>query len=182
MARFNIITLALVGTASLAGCTHWKQQISASSPVSESREQRRAAAVKAFEEQRDLAQLQSALDRYNQGDIAGCESRLRSLIARRPKYVEAHVQLAELAWSFNNAAEAEAEYRVALELAPQRADVHHALGLVLEAAGRNAEAQVHLQKACQLDPENELFRALAATTAPAEPTAATRAAGNLATR
>jgi Tfp pilus assembly protein PilF len=182
MVRSTLLSIALVWTASLAGCANWKQQVALSSPVSKVREERHDAAVKAFEEQRDQAQLQAALDRYQQGDISGCEARLRSLIARRPDFTEAHVQLAELAWSFNNGDEAEAEYLAALKLAPNRADVHHALGLVLQAGGRAAEARDHLERACQLDPQNEGYRALVASIAPVAPAEAGRTRVNLATR
>lgn len=176
------VIVALQCAALLAGCASWKQQVAASSPVSEARKERHAAAVQAFEEQRDQAQLQSALDRYQQGDVEGCEVRLRNLIARRPDFVEAHVQLAELAWSFNNAAEAEAEYLVALALAPNRADVHHALGLVLQASGRPTEAKKHLEQACELDPQNEIYRSLAPTSVASDPNATHGASGNLAAR
>jgi Tfp pilus assembly protein PilF len=181
MVRAAVITLTLAA-ASLAGCANWKQKVASSSPVSDTRQERHAAAVQAFEQQRDQAQLHAALDRYQLGDIAGCESRLRNLIARRPDFTDAHVHLAELAWSFGNAAEAEAEYQAALKLAPERADVHHALGLVLQASGRSAEAQTHLARACQLDPHNELFAALAPANVPAAPAAVTPAGGTLAVR
>ena len=180
MSRLLLIAAAV--PLVISGCANWRQQVAASSPVSETREKRHAAAVAAFETQRDQAQLASALDRYQQGDVAGCEARLRSLIARRPDFTEARVQLAELAWSFGNAAEAEAEYRAALALAPNRADVHHALGLVLEASGRSADAKQHLEKACELDPENETYRAFAPASAPSALSAATVAGGNLAVR
>jgi Flp pilus assembly protein TadD len=72
--------------------------------------------------------------------------------------VEAHVRLAELAWAKEDYAQAESEYHAALRLAPERADVEHALGLVLQATGRAAEAGQHLARASQLDPQNELYR------------------------
>jgi Tfp pilus assembly protein PilF len=114
--------------------------------------------VQAFEEQRHRAERQAAMDRWSQGDICGCESRLRAILARRPSDIEAHVRLAELAWSMNNASEAEAEYLAALGLAPDRADVEHALALVLEATGRTADASPHFIRAAQLDPRNDLYR------------------------
>ncbi len=150
--------LLLVLTALASGCANWPGRPAAKATVTETREQRRKAAVQAFEEQRDRAQLDAAVDRWNQGDIAGCESRLRTILARRPDDVEAHIRLAELAWACDNHAEAEHEYRAALLLAPQRADLEHALGLVLQATGRSAEAEPHLARAHQLEPQNELFR------------------------
>lgn len=143
---------------SCIGCASWRAAIPTAAPVTETREARHAQAVLAFEEQRDRAELEAAMDRWNQGDIGGCESRLRAILARRPSDVEAHIRLAELAWSMNNAIEAEAEYLAALRLAPDRADLEHALALVLEVTGRPAEASPHFARAAQLDPQNGLYR------------------------
>ena len=151
--------ILLWGTALvLAGCTSWHAARSTGSPVTRTREARHAQAVHAFEEQRDRAELEAAMDRWSQGDIGGCEVRLRAILARRPSDLEAHIRLAELAWSMNNAAESEAEYLAALGLAPDRADVEHALALVLEATGRTDDASPHFIRAAQLDPRNELYR------------------------
>lgn len=151
--------LVLLATAlCCSGCASWRGAHPTSAPETATREARHAQAVQAFEEQRDRAEFEAAIDRWNQGDIAGCESRLRDILARRPSDLEAHVLLAELAWSFNNAAEAEAEYRSALNLAPDRADLEHALALVLEATGRSPEAAPHFARASQLDPQNGLYR------------------------
>jgi Tfp pilus assembly protein PilF len=158
----STFALAIVLACCLAGCAGSRQHVDAHSAASAADRQREQAAVQAFEQRRDEAQLQAALDRWQQGDLAGCELRLRSLLARRPDYCDAHLQLAELAWSCQNAVEAEAEYRAALSLAPERADLHHALGLVLEATGRGQEARHHLAQACALDPHSDLYRSTAA--------------------
>jgi len=151
--------IVLLGTTlTLAGCTSWNDVRNTGSPVTETREARHAQAVQAFEEQRNRAERQAAMDRWSQGDIAGCDARLWAILARRPSDIEAHIRLGELAWSMNNAAEAEAEYLAALGLAPDRADVEHALALVLEATGRTAGAAPHFIRAAQLDPRNELYR------------------------
>ncbi len=152
------VWLVLMSAAVVAGCANWPAPRSAKPSVSQSREERRAEAVQAFEEQRDRAQLAAAVDRWSQGDIAGCESRLRSILARRPDDIEAHARLAELAWSCDNYAEAEAEYLAALRIDPQRADLEHALGMLLQTSGRHAEAAPHLARAAELEPQNELFR------------------------
>jgi type IV pilus assembly protein PilF len=149
-------SLFLVSTLLLAGCANWKPRLT-SSPVTESRAARHQAAVQAFEEHRQQAELESAIDRWSQGDIAGCESRVRSILARSPSDTAAHVLLAELAWSMNDTATAEAEYLTALRLAPERADIEHALGLLLGSAGRATDAAPHLARAAQLDPQNELY-------------------------
>jgi Tfp pilus assembly protein PilF len=143
-----------------SGCAAWKPPFgsAASGQVAETRASRHAAAVQAFEEQRDRALLDAAIDRWNQGDIAGCESRLRIVLARHPSDVEAHLLLAELAWSQSGPDVAIAEYMTAIQLAPMRADLEHALALILEATGRFPEAATHRTQAASLDPGNELYR------------------------
>jgi Tfp pilus assembly protein PilF len=148
----------LCGCLSLAGCASWPGVATPKAAEVPSRDQRRAEVIQSFEEQRDRAQLAAAMDRWQQGDIAGCETRVRGILARRPTDVDAHVLLAELAFSCHNPAEAEAEYRTALGLAPQRADIHHALALVLEATGRHPEAGVHFVRAAEIEPSSDLYR------------------------
>ena len=174
--RVQLPTIVLLLVSSLAGCANWRPMAKESKPVAEVRQERHAKAVQAFEQTREQAQLASALDRWQQGDIAGCEARLRNLVQSRPQFCEAHVHLAELAWSYENADEAIAEYRAALAIAPNRADVHHALGLVLEATGHSEESQHHLAQAANLEPASELYReaagaiATSQTPAPIAPT------------
>ena len=175
--------LRLAGVAlllSIAGCAGWRPQTNDPSNVTAERKERHEAALQAFEHQRDQALLEAALDRWQQGDVAGCEARLRSLVSRRPDFCDAHLQLAELAWSCENAAEAEREYRAALNLAPARADVEHALGMLLAETGRTEEARQHLARACELAPGSELYRAAAATAVPVAPAALPRPIGKVA--
>jgi Tfp pilus assembly protein PilF len=154
--RFGLILLC--GCSVLAGCASWRESTVTSQPETASRDQRRTEVIQSFEKQRDRAQLAAAMDRWQQGDIAGCESRVRGILARRPSDVDAHVLLAELAFSCHNPTEAEAEYRTALELAPQRADIHHALALMLDATGRGHEAGVYFARAAEIEPANNLYR------------------------
>ena len=57
-------------------------------------------------------------------------------------------------------AEAEAEFRVLLELAPTDDYAHYALGRTLERLGRDAEANVHYKLASSLRPGSEQYAAL----------------------
>lgn len=161
-----LLLSSLVTVAFLSGCAAWHSALNPSPSVADQRVQRESAAIREFEQYRNAAQLEAALDRWRMNDIAGCETRLRTLIERRPDFVPARLHLAELAWSFDDAAEAEQQYRTALQLAPDRPDIQHALGLVLEATGRTDEARAHFAKASELAPEDEVFR-LAATSSPA---------------
>jgi Flp pilus assembly protein TadD len=56
-------------------------------------------------------------------------------------------------------AEAEAEFRAALELSPVNDYAHYALGRCLEKLGRAVEANGHYKLASSLSPENEDYRA-----------------------
>jgi Flp pilus assembly protein TadD len=56
-------------------------------------------------------------------------------------------------------AEAEAEFRAALELSPVNDYAHYALGRCLEKQGRAVEANGHYKLARSLRPDNEDYRA-----------------------
>jgi Tfp pilus assembly protein PilF len=107
--------------------------------------------LESFEQQRDTMQLQAALDRFNQGDYAGCESRLAALVERRPDFVPARLRLAEILWSRGDAATAEQHYIAVLALQPDLAEAHHGLGTLLETEGRFDEAAEHLARSAELD-------------------------------
>jgi Tfp pilus assembly protein PilF len=134
--------LLLLLTAS--GCASWKQQLAAQPSVADERARRQAEAIHSFEQHRDHMQLQAAIDRFNQGDIAGCESRLHTLVQRRPDFTEARLRLAELYWSRGDAAAAEEHYRDVLTFQPDNAEAHSGLGILLDDSGRSAEAAQHL--------------------------------------
>jgi Flp pilus assembly protein TadD len=125
--------------------------------MTESREDRAKEAVRSFEERRDAAQLEAALDRWKQGDVQRAEAMLSALVSRRPDYANARMLLAEILWSGNDPA-AEEHLRAVLEVSAERADAHHALGLVLDGTGRSEEARQHLSKAAELEPQNEVYR------------------------
>jgi Tfp pilus assembly protein PilF len=77
------------------GCAGWKERLT-DKGVSETREERVAEAIRNFEQQRDAAQYQAALDRWRQGDAARAESQMAALVARRPEMPEARLRLAEI--------------------------------------------------------------------------------------
>jgi Tfp pilus assembly protein PilF len=140
----------------ISGCAGWKQNTQKPT-VTEQREDRAADAVRNFENRRDAAQLEAALDRWRQGNAPMAESMLLAIVRRRPDNYDARMRLAELLWSRSDAA-AEPHLRAILEAEPNRAEAHHALGLLLEGTGRADEARQHLAKAAELEPENEIYR------------------------
>ena len=140
----------------LVGCAGWKNKVQPAT-VTQSREVRAAEAVRDFEDRRDLAQLQAALDRWKQGDAARAEAMLATIVNRRPDYADAQLHLAEVLWSRGDP-KAESHFRAVLQSQPGRAEAHHALGLLLDASSRPDEARQHFTKAAELEPENEIYR------------------------
>jgi len=138
------------------GCAGWRKHLQPASLTS-NREERAAEAVRAFEEHRDGAQLEAALDRFQQGDTQGAETRLAAIVARRPEHFDARLRLAELLWSPGDPS-AEGHLRAVLQAQPNRAEGHHALGLILDATGRGDEAGQHFTQAAALEPDNEVYR------------------------
>ena len=146
--RLKILACLLLLVA--PGCAAWKQAAAPQPTVADQRGVRQDEAIRSFEQHRDQMQLQAALDRFQQGDIAGCESRLQTLVERRPDLTEARLRLAEICWSRGDARAAEGHYLAVLAAQPECAEAHHALGTLLEASGRENEAQHHLQRAAGL--------------------------------
>lgn len=151
------VGLFLIGTLVFAaGCAGWKQKVHKPT-LTEKREDRAAEAVRDFDERRDVVQLDAALDRWKQGDVAAAEAMLAAIIKRRPECTDARMRLAEILWSRADTS-AESHLRAVLEAQPNRAEAHHALGLVLDGSGRPDEARYHLVKAAELEPDNEIYR------------------------
>lgn len=124
--------------------------------------ERKREAVLAFERQRDVAQVQAAINHWQRGDVQKSMSMLTAIIERVPSDVNARLRLAEVLTAQEDFAGAEVQLRECLVHAPNSAEVHHTLGMLLtEAPGREAEAQTHLRRAAELEPENELYAASA---------------------
>lgn len=139
------------------GCAGWKKQVEKRG-VSEDREVRAAEAIRDFEQRRDSAQYQAALDRWRQGDAAQAETQLAGLVSRRPDLIEARLRLAEVQWA-RGEVRAEEHFRAVLASNEACAEAHHGLGLMLDAVGRREEARQHLERAAAIEPANELFQA-----------------------
>jgi predicted Zn-dependent protease len=152
--QFELCLLILLP---VAGCAGWRPQLPASG-IASVREARKTEAMQAFEQQRDSAQLEAALDRWAAGDLSGCESRLRALLARHPENTDVRLHLAELLWQREALPEAENELRQIISAQPQRAESQHLLGLLLAEQDRVEEARSHLARAAELDPAGEDYR------------------------
>jgi tetratricopeptide (TPR) repeat protein len=139
------------------GCAGWKERLT-DKGVSESREERAAQAIRDFEQQRDAAQYQAALDRWRQADAARAESQMAALVARRPELFEARLRLAEMLSARGEAA-AEEHFRAVIANDESCAEAHHGFGLMLDGLGRREEALRHLQRATEIEPANEAYQA-----------------------
>lgn len=159
VARYPIASLPVLLAAALCcGCvaSGMKPMLGKTPPPLSA--ERKAEAVAMFESQRDAAQLQSAMNRWKEGNLAACERALASLVQQRPQFVEAHVQYAEFLLSQNNPLAAEDQLNQAMKLAPDRADIYHSLAVAQEAGGNLAAAAGNFRKATELEPENPIFQ------------------------
>lgn len=153
-----LMTALLAAAMLVPGCASTKAPLKMGAPDAPLSAERKAEVLASFEAQRDSAQLQSALNRWKEGNAAACERALKVLVERRPAFVDARVQYAELMLSQNNISAAQAQLQEALRLAPDRADVHHSLAVVLEADGRTADAAEHFRRAADLEPDSPLYQ------------------------
>jgi Tfp pilus assembly protein PilF len=155
---------AMLAVAACGGCAVLqpvstlpaKKLTGGESPTAQ-RQSRREELVRQFEERRDQAQLSAALDRWKQGDAAGCETLLVQLLQRRPDCREARHLLADLYAARPDAAAAQEELTRLLADFPSDARAHHSLGLLLESLDRPSEALSHFEQAASLEPANKLY-------------------------
>ncbi|HTN77219.1 MAG TPA: tetratricopeptide repeat protein [Pirellulaceae bacterium] len=150
--------VALLSACVCTGCATPAFLQKTGADVAPQRSDRREVAVRRFEAQRDTAQYHAAIERWSSGDPFTCEAQLRGLVARNPKSLEARRALADMALERGDSAGAEAELRELLELAPDDAQTHHSLGLLLESTDRAEESRKHLTQAAKLDPDNTLYQ------------------------
>jgi len=153
--------LAALVAALGSGCAATGPVVTKSKPPSPLSPDQKAQAIAHFEGQRDNAQLQAALNRWKEGNMDACERALSSLVENRPQFVDARVQYGEFLLAKENPAAAAHQLQDALKLAPDRADIHHSLGVALEAGGNHEVAADHFRKALALDPENQVYQVAA---------------------
>jgi tetratricopeptide (TPR) repeat protein len=121
------------------------------------RAEREEEAVEELKRTRDGAIYQAALSRWRDGDAAACESLLVRLLKQSNEHREARLMLADLYTSTGKPKAAEQHLRLLIERTADDAQAHHSLGMLLQMTGRADEALPHLQKAADLEPDNELY-------------------------
>ena len=93
----------------------------------------------------------------DRGEMVAAEQEYRAALQLDTRFVPAWANLADLMRLQGREAEAETILRQGLELSPQDATLHHALGLSLVRQQRGPEALRELKRATDLDPRNERF-------------------------
>src|SRR5437016_1901863 len=75
----RVVVLCSIAACFFApGCAGWKAKVQKPT-LTDKREDRTAEAVRDFEERRDAAQLEAALDRWKHGDVATAEAMLAAI-------------------------------------------------------------------------------------------------------
>jgi tetratricopeptide (TPR) repeat protein len=91
------------------------------------------------------------------GQADRAEAEYRQAIATESSFLPAYVNLADLYRTQGDDVEGESVLRDALSIAPDNAEVHHALGLALVRQERPKEALEFLYRACELRPEEARY-------------------------
>jgi predicted CXXCH cytochrome family protein len=133
--------------------------------TSASAEQRAAfdrAATEYVEAQRynaDRADARTNLGSFEarRGDLVRAEQDFKAAIALDPLFVPAYINLADMYRAQRREADAERVLRDGLKRSPNSGPLHHALGLALVRAKRNAAALTELSKSAKLDPTSARF-------------------------
>jgi len=125
--------------------------------ITEKRKQRNEEVVRQFESKRDFAEFEAARARWARDDSSGCEELLKNLLARNPTHRDALLLLGEVYLTTNRRQQAFEQVQKALEAYPEDAHTHYTMGLLLDASGQSQPALEHYERACQREPDNELY-------------------------
>ncbi len=140
--RLLPLGLGLFWVAAAIGCTAIPGSESAVAAISKDSRQRRAELVREFEERRDEANYQAALNRHRAGDFDGCEQGLQRLLLRRPDHRQAGLLWIELQLGQNDPLAAEdTAQRLALAY-PDDAEVQEAAERVAAAVDDDDPADI----------------------------------------
>jgi Tfp pilus assembly protein PilF len=179
--RFSrCLLVASLLVAGSTGCAALREQLASEKSPGQDRIAREQKMMAEFEQNRATAEFTVAVERAEQGDLATSQQMLQTIVARQPDFAPAHVKLAELHWLAGDLPAADIALSAAAATAGERADIHHALGVLLEAMGRPEPSHHHLSRAAQLEPGNELYRLSASPSPPAAAAPAPQAAGDAA--
>jgi tetratricopeptide (TPR) repeat protein len=123
------------------------------------RERRKKTVAQEFDAQRDRAQYQAALGRWQQEDVAGCRQALSTLLARNPDQREGHLLAAQVDLFDSKPKSALEHARPVLVAFPNDAEAHYQAALALDAMGQMAAALPHYEQAARLAPAEDAYQA-----------------------
>ncbi|HZZ28613.1 MAG TPA: tetratricopeptide repeat protein [Pirellulales bacterium] len=153
---------ALIFCAFLSGCaglgdTNQAVKRNTANDAGPSRDDRKKALARDFDQQRDDAQLDAAASCWQRGDLDGCNRILDQLLNRDSNNRRARMLLADVDLFTGHAEQAATELQTLVTADPKDAVAQHALAQVCDACGRRTVALEHYQIATQLDPQNEEY-------------------------
>lgn len=125
--------------------------------ITDKRKQRNEEVVRQFESKRDFAEFEAARARWLRDDSKGCEELLKNLLTRNPTNRDALLLLGEVYLTTNRSQQAFEQVQKALEAYPEDAHTHYSMGLLLDATGQSGPALDYYERACQREPDNELY-------------------------
>ena len=119
----------------LAGCAAARLPAPPVEDITPSRKARRGQILDDLQRRRDRIEYQAAVSRGEQGDLAGCESMLRSILDRNAAHRDARLLLSDLHASRGDLPEARRQLRRLLEHDPDDAEARAAMARLTEKAG-----------------------------------------------
>jgi tetratricopeptide (TPR) repeat protein len=140
-----------------AGCAGLEARQQPIAEVAQKRRQRSTEVVQEFESTRDFAELQAATAHWYQGNVEGCEKRLKRLLERNPDHRDARLLMVAVCLSENRTQEALHQGEQALQSHPDDAQVQFTAGVALDAARQGDCALAYYARAVELEPDNEVY-------------------------
>jgi predicted Zn-dependent protease len=128
----------------------------ARNPLTE-KQQREQEAIQRFEENRDFAEFNAALNAWEREDLKHCEDTLRALLDRNPEHRDARLLMVDVCLARRQPDEAHQHMRLLLDLYPHDPQVQYAMAILLDVTQRPEEALAYYERARKSAPDNELF-------------------------
>jgi Flp pilus assembly protein TadD len=109
-------------------------------------------------EERDRSEFEAAKFAWRQDDVEGCRDLLGKLLERNPRHREGGLLMAELLLVEQQTEQAREQLKQVLAHHPDDGEALHAMGLLLDAENRPAEAQVYYRQAAKAAPNNREYQ------------------------
>lgn len=143
----------------VAGCAPLRNLDKDNKLSDEQRLRRRTQITQKVTRNRDAADLLSARNHCDEGNLDEAREILARILERSPERVDARLLLAEVEIAAERPKEAVRLAEEVLKKQPNDAPAHYTLALALDAAGDARLAAEHFRQAAQLDARNEVYAA-----------------------